>query len=106
MIGESLELGKRDVIGLLVAAYLGAILVAGIGSGLLLRAGVDPRYAFAGASLACVLLLYPILRTIAVLRGKTPPSFVRWASVWTITLVVGFIFLYPLVARGIDKLIP
>jgi hypothetical protein len=103
MVGR-IELKKHDVIGLVAAAIVGASLFAGIGSGLLARAGVDPRLAYMIGFLGAALLLYPVIRVLADLKSTGVPGLVKWASVWTIALVLGFVFIYPMITNVLNRL--
>lgn len=98
MTERPVSLERSQLVTILVIGYIGAVLVWGVGSGLLSVAGLDDRVAMGAGTLVFALLFYPILRTTLLLRGKTfRPTFARWAITWIVATVAGFGLLYPFV---------
>lgn len=101
---DSIELKKSDAVGLLASSWIGAVLLAGGGSGVLIRLGMAERWALTIAFLAAGLLLYPVICAMAAVRGKDAPGPLRWASIWSGSVIAGFVVIYPLVSGALDSL--
>lgn len=94
----------RDVlIVLLLATVVAGALIAGVGAVILNRAGVSVPLSRAIAFPVIGLLIYPVLKLRASMRGSAlPVRFWTWALVWTALAFFSYLFVAPAIERMLE----
>lgn len=85
---------------LAIGAFMCGSAIAGVISGLLMRNGVAPQVSNTAMFMVIGLLLYPVMRSMAKVRGfDWSVPFWKWATVWLLSSLLAAVVVYPLVDR-------